>query len=132
MRRLGDLLPEAASALGLDEELRLARAMSAWERLIAEHVPAAAGSTRLVGLQGDGLLVTATSSALASELRLRSSLLLAKLAAAPGGVRARDLRVVVRSSGARRGPDADGGWDAAGGPHADGGSDVGRPRDPRV
>ncbi|MDA8202311.1 MAG: DciA family protein [Chloroflexi bacterium] len=105
MRRIGDLLPQAASALGLEEELRLARAMSAWERLVAEHLPVATGSTHLIGLQGDALLVSATTSALASELRLRSSLLLAKLAAAPGGVRARELRVIIRGSGAGR--DAD-------------------------
>ncbi len=96
MRRLGDLLPEAAASLGLEDELRLARAMSAWERLVAEHLPAAAGASRLVGMQGDALLVTAASSVVASELRLRSALLLARLAAAPGGVRARELRVVVR------------------------------------
>ncbi len=96
MRRLGDLLPEAAAALGLEEELRLARAMSAWERIVAEHVPAAAGASRLIGLRGDQLLVSAASTAVASELRLRAGVLLGALAAAPGGLRARELRAVVR------------------------------------
>ncbi len=103
MRRLGDLLPEAAASLGLEDELRLARAMSAWERIVAEHVPSAAGTSRLIGLRADALLVTAGSGLVASELRLRSSLLLAALASSPGGVRGRELQVVVRQSGAGRG-----------------------------
>ncbi len=102
MRRLGDLLPEAAAALGFEDELRLARAMSAWERIVAEHVPAAAGSSRLIGLRGDGLLVSAASALVANELRMRSSLLLAALATAPGGVRARELNVTVRLPGGGR------------------------------
>ena len=96
MRRLADLLPEAAASLGLEDELRLARAMSAWDRIVAEHVPAASGASRLIGLRGDGLLVSATSALVANELRMRSSALLAALAAAPGGVRARELHVAIR------------------------------------
>lgn len=99
MRRLGDLLPDAAAALGLEEELRLARAMSAWERIVAEHVPAAAGRSRLIGIRGDALLVTAAGAAVASELRLRSAALLAALAATPGGPRARELQVAIRPGG---------------------------------
>ena len=45
MRRLSDLLPSVASQLGFEAELQLALAMSSWERLVAEHVPAAAGAT---------------------------------------------------------------------------------------
>ena len=45
MRRLGDLLPPAAQALGLEEPLMRGRAMAAWSRLVAERVPAAAGTT---------------------------------------------------------------------------------------
>jgi predicted nucleic acid-binding Zn ribbon protein len=102
MRRLGDLLPEAAASLGLEDELRLARAMSAWERIVAEHVPSAAASSRLIGLRGDALLVTATSGLVASELRLRSSVLLGALATSPGGVHARELLVTVREPGPGR------------------------------
>ena len=43
MVRLGDLIPEAARALGLDDELRLSRAMATFEALVAERVPAVAG-----------------------------------------------------------------------------------------
>jgi predicted nucleic acid-binding Zn ribbon protein len=102
MRRLGDLLPEAAAALGFEEELRLARAMAAWDRVVAEHVPRAAGASHLIGLRGDALLVTAGSSAVATELQLHAGVLLAAMAAAPSGARARELRVVVRATGADR------------------------------
>ena len=49
VRRVGDLLPEAARALGLEEQLRWARATTAWDRLVQARVPAAAGGARLVG-----------------------------------------------------------------------------------
>jgi predicted nucleic acid-binding Zn ribbon protein len=103
MRRLGDLLPEAAASLGLEEELRLARAMSAWERLVAEHVPAAAGRSRLIGVRGEELLVAATDGAVAGELRLHAHELLAALAATPGGPRGRELRIAVRPRSAEPG-----------------------------
>jgi hypothetical protein len=96
MRRLGDLLPEAAAALGLQEELELARAMAGWERLVAEFVPAAAGSTRLLELRPAELLVAASSPLVAQELRLRAADLLEAFAHVPGGRRVRDLRVVIR------------------------------------
>jgi predicted nucleic acid-binding Zn ribbon protein len=96
MRRIGDLLPEAASALGLEEELRLARAMSAWQRIVDEHVPAACGTSRLIEVRGDTALVSAPSSLIAAELRLRASALLAILGSTPGAPRVRQLQVVVR------------------------------------
>jgi Dna[CI] antecedent, DciA len=99
MRRLGDLLPEAASALGLDKELTLARAMTSWHRLVAELVPAAAGSTELLELRPEALLVSATEPIVAQELRLRESELLEAFGNAPGGARLPRLRVIVRPSG---------------------------------
>jgi predicted nucleic acid-binding Zn ribbon protein len=96
MQRIGDLIPEAARRLGLEEELRLARAASTWSSLVAELVPAAAGETRLVRILGDAVIVEADHPIVAQELRLRSTELLAALAAAPGGVRVRELRVTVR------------------------------------
>ena len=102
MRRIGDLLPEAASALGLEEELRQARSMAAWQRLVAEYLPAAAGASRLIGMRGDALLVSATSTAVAAELRLRAPVLLAALATATAAPRARELQVVVRPAGPGR------------------------------
>ena len=96
MRRVGDLLPETAAALGLEEELRLARAMATWQVLVEELVPAAAGATRLVELRGPTLVVEAAAPMVAQELRLRAFDLLSAFAAAPGGRRVSDLKIFVR------------------------------------
>jgi Dna[CI] antecedent DciA-like protein len=96
MRRIGDLLPTTAASLGLEEELRFARAMAGWERLVAELVPAAAGRTRLLAMHPAELVVSATEGIVAQELHLRSGELLAAFASVPGGARVPDLRVVIR------------------------------------
>ena len=101
MRRIGELIPDAARALGLEDELRLARAISTFEALVAERVPAAAGACRVVRLEGFTIDVEADAPIVAQELRLRSSELLSAFAAAPGGVGVRDLRVRVRREGSR-------------------------------
>jgi predicted nucleic acid-binding Zn ribbon protein len=94
-RRVGDLLPAVASQLGLDEELRLARAAATWQRLIEEQVPAAAGATRLMAIRPPRLIVSADDSAVAAELRLHAATLLDAFAVAPGGARLEELRAVV-------------------------------------
>lgn len=96
MERIGDLLPAAARELGLEDELRLARATATWDALVAERVPAATGACRLVGLEAQALLVEADHPIVGQELRLRSSELLAAFRAAPGGFQAVGLRVKVR------------------------------------
>ncbi len=101
MVRLGDLIPDAARALGLEDELRLSRAMATFEALVAERVPAAAGACRVVRLEGFSVDVEADVPIVAQELRLRAIELLAAFAAAPGGVGVRELRVHVRRSGPR-------------------------------
>ena len=65
-------------------------------------MPAAAGSCRVVRLEGFALDVEADAPIVAQELRLRSSELLAAFAAAPGGVGVRELRVHVRRGGPAR------------------------------
>lgn len=96
VRRVGDLLPEAARALGLEEQLRWAHATAAWERLVESRVPAAAGGSRPVRLERDGtLIVEASAPIVGQELRLRADELLAAYAAMAGGIRAGSLRVVV-------------------------------------
>ena len=52
MVRIGDLLPDAARGLGLEDELRLSRAMATFEPLVAERVPAAAGACRVLRIDG--------------------------------------------------------------------------------
>jgi Dna[CI] antecedent, DciA len=107
MRRVGDMLPGMAAELGIQDELRLARQLTAWERIVAEHVPPAAGGSHLLSLQPPTLVVSATSPTLAQELRLRQAQLLAAFAQAPEGVRLLELRIVVRPppvSGGRHRP----------------------------
>jgi len=97
MQRLGELLPPAAQALGLEEPLQRGRAMAAWGRLVAERVPGAAGASTLLDLRDDGtILVSATAPIVAQELHLRADELLQAFAQAPGGRHMRRLQVVIR------------------------------------
>ena len=96
MRRLADLLPDLAGSLGLEDELRLSRAMASWLRLLAEHVPAASGSSSLLAVRPPVLIVSADSPIVAQELRLRSDELLTAFAGAPGGSHLLELRVSLR------------------------------------
>ena len=95
-RRVGDVLPGVAAELGIDRELRLARQMAAWQRIVAERVPAASGTSVLLALQPPALVVSAASPIVAQELRLRQAELLAAFAQAPDGARMVELRVVIR------------------------------------
>ena len=101
MVRLGELIPDAARSLGLEDELRLSRAIATFEAIVAERVPAAAGACRVVRLEGFSLVVEADAPIVAQELRLRSPELLAAFAATPGGVGAREIRLHVRPGGRR-------------------------------
>ena len=96
MRRLGEFLPEMAAELGLEDELRLSRAMASWARIVEEHVPPAAGLSELVSIEPPALVVSASAAIVAQELRLRAPQLLQAFQAAPGGGRLFELRVVVR------------------------------------
>ncbi|MGI8929446.1 MAG: DciA family protein [Candidatus Limnocylindrales bacterium] len=100
MRRIGDVLPTVAAELGIDGELRLARQMAAWQRIVEERVPAASGASSLLSLQPPTLVVSAASPIVAQELRLRQADLLAAFAQAPDGERMIELRVVVRTTSA--------------------------------
>ncbi len=96
VHRIGDLLPAIASQLGIDEELRAARAMSSWGRIVEELVPAAAGASHILEVRPPTLFVSADDATTGQELRLRSAELLDAFASAPGGQRLLELRVVVR------------------------------------
>ncbi|MFO7532726.1 MAG: DciA family protein [Candidatus Limnocylindrales bacterium] len=106
VHRLADLLPGIASQLGLDEELRSARAISSWNRIVSELVPPATAATRLLEIRPPALLVSADDASVGQELRLRSAELLDAFASAPGGQRLLELHVVVRAprSGESREP----------------------------
>ena len=101
MTRIGDLMPDAARALGLEDELRLSRAIGTFEALVAERVPAAAGACRVLGIEGFALDVEADAPIVAQELRLRAAELLAAFAATPGGTGIREVRVRVRRADPR-------------------------------
>jgi len=114
MTRIGDLLPDAARGLGLEDELRLSRAMATFEQLVAERVPAASGACRVVRIEGFAIVVEADAPIVAQELRLRAPELMAAFAASPAGGGTRELRVVVaRARGGEVG--RDGGAAGAGG-----------------
>ncbi len=85
-----------AADLGIEEELRLARQMAAWRRLVEELVPAAARTSQLLSIQPPALVVSATTPRIGQELRLRQADLLSAFAQAPEGERLLELRVVVR------------------------------------
>jgi len=95
MVRIGDLLPDAARGLGLEDELRLSRAMATFEQVVAERVPAAAGACRAIRIEGFAVVVEADAPIVAQELRLRAPELLAAFAATPAGGGLRELRVIV-------------------------------------
>ncbi len=96
MERLGDLIPDVARRLGLEDELRRSRALATFDALVAERAPAAHGSCRAVRIEGFALLVEADAPIVAQELRLRGPELLAALATAPGGMGLRELRIQMR------------------------------------
>ncbi len=101
MVRLGDLIPDAARALGLEDELRRSKAMATFEAIVAERLPAVVGACRVTHLEGFALDVEADAPIVAQELRLHQAELLGAFAASPGGLGVRQLRVHVRRSGPR-------------------------------
>jgi predicted nucleic acid-binding Zn ribbon protein len=96
MRRLSDVLPAVASQLGLERQLQQGRAIASWERLVAEHVPPAAGASRLLEVRAPALIVSADDGFVAQELLLHSDELLTAFAIAPGGSRLLELRPVTQ------------------------------------
>lgn len=101
--RVGDLLPEAARRLGLEDQLRLARAIATWDALVAERVPPAVGACRLVGLERDTVVVETDEPIVAAELRMRAIELLAAFNNAPGGTAAHFLRLTPGTGPSREG-----------------------------
>ena len=95
MERLADLLPGAAREFGLEEQLEQARLASAWLSTVAERVPAAAGSCRLVDLNQGIATIEADEPIVAQEIRLRTPELLAALRAT-ARTPVRQLRVTTR------------------------------------
>jgi hypothetical protein len=95
LERLADLLPSTARTYGLEEQLEQARAASVWLSIVAERVPAAAGSCRLIDLRQGVATIEADEPIVAQEIRLRSLELLAALRAT-ARTPVRQLRVTTR------------------------------------
>lgn len=81
MERLADLLPRIAREHGLEEQLDQARAAVAWDRIVADRVPAAVGACRLIDLRQDVATIEIDMPIVAQEIRLRTPELLAALRA---------------------------------------------------
>jgi hypothetical protein len=96
VNRIGELLPEAARELGITEQLRWALAGAAWDEVVGQRVPGAAGGSRPVRVEGHStLVVEAASPVIGQELRIRADELLEAFGERPGGIPAERLRVVV-------------------------------------
>lgn len=102
MERIGNLLPDAARHLGLEDELRRSRAMATFDALVAERVPPAHGACRAIGIDGAALIVEADAPIVAQELRLHGPELLAALTATQAGLGLREIRIRVLPRGAMR------------------------------
>lgn len=103
MSRIGDLIPDAAARLGLADELRRARAVAAFDRIVAERTPAAHGACRALRVDGAVLVVEADAPIVAQELRLHARQLAEAFRAAPAGAAISEIRVTVRARGSSSG-----------------------------
>ena len=96
MSRIGELVPQAAARLGLEDELRKARFVATFDRIVAERAPAAHGACRALRVDGDTLLVEADAPIVGQEVLLHADDLTSAFRTAPGGASVRQLRVTIR------------------------------------
>ena len=96
MSRIGELMPQAAARLGLEDELRRARFVATFDAIVAERAPAAHGACRAIKIDGETLVVEVDAPIVGQELLLHGDDLAAAFRRAPGGAPVRQLRVTVR------------------------------------
>ncbi len=96
MSRIGELMPQAAARLGLEDELRRARFVATFDAIVAERAPAAHGACRALRVDGETLVVEADAPIVGQELLLHGDDLASAFRRAPGGAPVRQLRVTVR------------------------------------
>jgi hypothetical protein len=96
MSRIGDLMPQAAARLGLEDELRRARLLATFDAIVAELAPAAHGACRAIRVDGETLVVEADAPIVGQELVLNGAALATAFRRAPGGAQVRQVRVTVR------------------------------------
>ena len=96
MSRIGELMPQAAAHLGLEDELRRARLLSTFDAIVAELAPAAHGACRALRVEGETLVVEADAPIVGQELLLHGDSLATAFRTAPGGASVRQVRVTIR------------------------------------
>jgi len=89
MRRLGEALPRALTALGISRRTREAQALWLWPQLVGPHL---ARETRALKLSGGTLWVSASSTPLAHQLHLERTGLIERLNLMIGAPAVRDIR----------------------------------------
>jgi hypothetical protein len=99
MSRIGELMPQTAARLGLEDELRRARLLATFDRVAAELVPAAHGACRALRVDGETLVVEADAPIVGQELLLHAEDIAAAFRRAPGGAAVRQVRVTIRRGG---------------------------------
>jgi len=99
---LAGLLPEAARALGFEEELRFARTMGAFGDLLRDVAPHLATVCSLIAIERSRLIVEATNPAAAQELHLRGAEIARAFSERPGGERSIGITVRIATPGSRR------------------------------
>ena len=96
MARIGDLMPQTAARLGLEDELRRARFLATFDAIVAERAPAAHGACRALKVDDETLVVEVDAPIVGQELLLHGDDLASAFRRAPGGASVRQLRVIVR------------------------------------
>lgn len=99
-QRLSALIPEAARALGFQEELELSQRARAFHELLIQIAPHLAPHCRLTARSESGrLVIEVDDHATAQELHLRSAEITNAYSIHPGGARAIGLTVRLSQSG---------------------------------
>ena len=96
MSRIGELMPQAAAHLGLEQELRRARLLATFDAIVAELVPAAHGACRALRVEGEVLLVEADAPIVGQELLIHGDELAVAFRRAPGSAPVRQVRVTIK------------------------------------
>jgi hypothetical protein len=96
MSRIGELMPQAAAHLGLQDELRRARFVATFDAIVAERAPAAHGACRAIKVDGETLVIEADAPIVGQEVLLHADELASAFRTAPGGATVRQVRVVIR------------------------------------
>jgi hypothetical protein len=97
--KLSALIPEAARALGFEEELELSRRAHVFHELLMRIAPHLAPHCRLSGGEGARLIIEVDDRATAQELHLRSAEIASAYSSDPSGMRAIGLTVRLGRGG---------------------------------